>query len=675
MMVLHPPDEEAPLELDASIVLAPLGLYLLGALSGVVFPSLTRVPYGFALAGSLSAIAAGLWALANGPVRLDLPSVAPYAALNFRLDALSAYFLLIIGVLASAVSVYSFGYADARHYGGRAVGTAYCAFVGAMAGLVLADGVFSFLVFWELMSLASFVLVVHEHKEAEVRRAGFIYLAMTHAGAGFLVAGFMLLAGASGSLLFDGFRTAAGDLSPLLRDGAFLLFLVGFSAKAGVIPLHVWLPRAHPAAPSHVSALMSGVMIKTAIYGLIRVSTEFLAPMPAWWGWVILALGAVSAVLGVIYALMDHDLKRLLAYCSVENIGVILLGVGASMVLSANGARGAAVLALSAALFHTLNHALFKGLLFLGAGAVHRATGTRDMEKLGGLIHAMPWTAATFLVGSAAISAIPPFNGFASEWMTLQALLQVVAGGDGPPAIAAGAVATAALALTGGLAAFCFIKAFGVTFLGVARSAAAEHVREAPAAMTAAMAGLALACAVLGLFPTLAVQTTGAIAAAALAPTFLAATEVITAAPVSSYVPTGMLAAVAAFAVLALLVVRLIFGPVRERVSAPWVCGVLLEPRMQYSASALAKPVRIIFQGLLRPYRISERRHTHGAYFVTEVHYEGGLRPVYEAYLYRPVVSSLVRLASRVRRVQSGSLRLYLSYIFATLVVVLLLTR
>ncbi|MEK7216049.1 MAG: proton-conducting transporter membrane subunit, partial [Chloroflexota bacterium] len=312
-------------------MLAPVGVFLLGAVIAVLLPRFPRLPYAFTLAGSVASAGIALAPREDEILRVSLGSIAPFAALNFRLDGLSAYFLLIIGVLVGAVSAYALGYVDRRHYGGWASGAAFCAFVAAMAGVVLADGVFSFLLFWELMSLASFVLVVHDHQVAEVRRAGFIYLAMAHAGAGFVVAGFLLLAGQAGSLDFQAFRDSAGSLQPLVRNGAFVLFLVGFAAKAGVIPLHVWLPRAHPAAPSHVSALMSGVMIKLGIYGMVRVFFELLAPAEEWWGWLLLLLGVSSAVLGVLYALMEHDLKRLLAYHSVANIGIILIGVGSGI--------------------------------------------------------------------------------------------------------------------------------------------------------------------------------------------------------------------------------------------------------------------------------------------------------------------------------------------------------
>lgn len=649
-----------------------MALLLAGVLAALALPRLPQAPYLLTLGGGLALAGAAGWSLTAAPVRLDLGAVAPFARLLLRLDGLAAFFLLGIAGLTAAVSVYALGYVDRRHYGEPVVGAAFCAFVAAMAGVVLADGVFSFLLCWELMSLASFLLVMHDHQQAAVRRAGFIYIAMTHAGAAFLVAAFLLLAAATGSLTFDGFRSPAPGLDDLTRNGAFLLFLVGFAAKAGAIPLHVWLPRAHPVAPSHVSALMSGVMVKTALYALLRVAADLLAPGPEGWGWLVLAMGAVSAVLGVLYALMERDLKRMLAYSTVENVGIVLLGIGGYLVLAARGMGGPAGLALAAALFHALNHTAFKGLLFLGAGAVQRAAGTRDMERLGGLIRTMPWTAGCFLVGAAAIAAIPPLNGFASEWLTMQALLQVLAGTENPVVLALGAAAVGALALTGGLAALCFVRAFGVPFLGVPRSPEAAHTTEAPLAMRTGMGLLAAACLLLGLQPEVVTRPARQVAATLLPQGSLAGAVTV---PAGVYVPLGVAVALGLLAVLAAATVRLLWGAVGERVTAPWVCGVVLEPRMQYSGAALAKPIRLVFQRLLSPERLAERRYHQAPYFVAEIHYEGRLRAVYESALYRPVVALLVRASVQVRQLQSGSLRLYLAYIFATLVVVLVATR
>jgi len=380
---------------------------------------------------------------------------------------------------------------------------------------------------------------------------------------------------------------------------------------------------------------------------------------------------------GVLYALMEHDLKRLLAYHSVENVGIILMGFGAAFLLASLGQPVAAALALLAGLYHVLNHAVFKGLLFLGAGAVQQAAQTRDLEKLGGLIHRMPWTAATFLVGAAAISALPPLNGFVSEWLTYQSLLSLSAAG--PAAGIGAAIAAGLLALTGGLAAFCFVKAFGIAFLGMPRSENAEKAREVAPPMLLAMAFLALLCFVLGLLPTLVVRlldpVTLALVGASPQPS-------LGLAPLSVPVRTGSLAPLALFGLLAalaglgLILARAMGGPGRSRIAQPWSCGIDLEPSMQYSATALAKPVRIIFSWIVRPHREVELVHEpETPYFVSAVHYDASVHPVYEHFLYAPAVRSLLALAQQIRTLQNGSLRTYLAYLCATLVFVLLLTR
>ena len=426
----------------------------------------------------------------------------PGLNLGLRMDGLSAWFVLLLSSVAFPVVLAGVAYARAydRH-GGPRLAAATNLFLAAMQLVLLADGIYGFLLGWEVMALASYVLVVHEHATAGVRRAGFVYLGMTHIGAAFLLAGLLVLRAAGGGWEFSALRQAA--LEPPVRDLVFILALIGCATKAGVIPLHVWLPRAHPVAPSHVSALMSGVMLKVGIYGLVRISWDLLGGGPAWWGGLVLGLGLISAVLGVLYALMEHDLKRLLAFHSVENVGIVLIGVGTGQILAALGQPAGAALALGAGLFHALNHALFKALLFLGAGAVQQATGTRDLEEQGGLVRRMPQTAVLFLIGSAAISALPPLNGFASEWLTFQSLLALGRAAEVPLAVGA-AVAAGLLGLTGALAAACFVKAFGVAFLGLPRSEHAAQAREAPWLLRAGMLLLALACVTLGLLPGLA---------------------------------------------------------------------------------------------------------------------------------------------------------------------------
>ena len=668
-----------------------------------------------AVAGCAAAGWAGAWALLAGQafgVALDWQGV-PLCTLRFGLDPLTGFFTVVIALLGVLGAVYAVGYwgESVGCVAGRAGGTPapqgvggtpvaqgaggtlapqgrwalglgwaeYLVLVAAMFAVVAArDGV-AFLVAWEVMALSSFLLVMYERERPETLSAGWVYLAAAHLGAACLLAMFLVLGREAGAMDFAalGRSAAGGALAPGLATAVFVLALVGFGSKAGLVPMHVWLPEAHPAAPSHVSALMSGVMIKMGIYGLIRVGWELAAPGPSWWGALVLALGCVSAVLGVLYALMEHDLKRLLAYHSVENIGIIMMGLGAALLLSALGYPGAAALGLLAGLYHVLNHAVFKALLFLGAGAVQQSAGTRDLEKLGGLIRRMPWTAATFLVGSAAISALPPLNGFVSEWLTFQSLLALSAAG---PGLALGAVAAVGLlALTGGLAAFCFVKAFGITFLGMPRSEKVGEAREAALSMRLAMVFLAAVCFALGLFPTF---VAGLLAPVTIALVGVAAQPSLSlgllAAPPrgGTLAPLALIGFLAALLGLAMLLGRMIGGPGRSRVAPPWGCGIDLEPSMQYTATALATPIRIIFRSLVRPHQDVKRQYREGiAYFVSGVRYEGGVHPVYEHFLYAPAVRMALALSRRIRLMQNGSLRTYLAYLCGTLVAVLLLTR
>ncbi|MBI2365237.1 MAG: hydrogenase 4 subunit B, partial [Deltaproteobacteria bacterium] len=368
----------------------------------------------------MAALAFGLAGLAGGSMRLMVPDLLPIGGAAFGTDRLSTFFVVVIAVGAIPAALYALGYT--REYTGKhslaGMGIAFNVFIAAMILVALARNLLTFLALWELMSLASYFLVMTEHEREDTVRAGWIYFVMTHAGFAALFLGFLLLALATGTMDFADWGAAAAKLDPTSRNLIFVLLALGFGSKAGVIPLHVWLPRAHPAAPSHVSALMSGVMIKLGVYGLVRVAFDWLGTGPVWWGGAILVVGAVSAVLGVLYALVEHDLKRLLAYHSVENIGIIMLGLGGGMLFQLSHLPGLAALALVAGLYHTLNHAAFKSLLFMGAGAVLHATHTRNMEEMGGLIKRMPQTAALFLVGSVAIAALPPLNGFISEWLT-----------------------------------------------------------------------------------------------------------------------------------------------------------------------------------------------------------------------------------------------------------------
>jgi hydrogenase-4 component B len=459
------------------------------------------------------------------------------------------------------------------------------------------------------------------------------------------------------------------------RNSIFLLALIAFGSKAGIVPLHVWLPRAHPAAPSHVSALMSGVMIKLGIYGLVRVVFDFMQGGPAWWGGLLLAVGSASALLGVLYALVEHDLKRLLAYHSVENIGIILIGLGAGSILQSFGLHALAMLGFAGALFHTLNHACFKGLLFLGAGCVIQQTHTGNLEELGGLIKRMPHTAWSFLVGSAAIAGLPPLNGFASEWMVFQSLLAGTY--ISQPEVAIGfPIAVGALALTSGLAAACFVKAFGISFLAMPRSDHAAQAREAHWSMLAVMAVLAGGCVVLGLTAPMVVQ--GLYGVLASVPGLSAGesrppSHVWLTGPAGIAQVSPLLLAVLLGGIVFVVAVAMRARGLRVRRTDTWGCGRISQtPRMEYTASAFAEPLRRIFSELYRPSEdLSISAHPESRYFVRSITYTSSVVPWFEKALYDPVRQGIEALARQVRRLQAGSVHVYLLYVATALMVAL----
>jgi hydrogenase-4 component B len=595
--------------------------------------------------------------------------------LGYALDALAGWFLLVLALLGSAVAVYSLAYFAHERNAGRVafVGVGFNLLLGALELTFVADGVVGFLLAWEIVTLATSALVATEHERAPSRRAAFLYLAMSHVGTGCLIAGFFLLAPGARSLAFADVLGAHAAAAPY-RDLAFLLFLAGFGTKAGMIPLHVWLPEAHPAAPSPVSALMSGALIKVGIYGLFRVCVGGLGPPAATWGGIVLALGAVSMVLGVLYALMQHDLKRLLAYHSIENIGIILLAAGAGMTAWSVGRVELAVLGLVASLLHVLNHALFKGLLFLGAGGVVAASGTRNLEQMGGLARRMPWTAAFFLIGAAAISGLPLLNGFVSEWLAFQTLLLGFHATSATFVRVAFPVGGALLGLTSALAAACFVKAFGITFLALPRSAGAGEARESHWLMLAPQAALAAGCVVLGLVPGPAIAALTRLAGAlvgAAPPAPIAVGWLRVSAPGAFdwlSLPLAALAAAAAGLVPLLLASR---GALRRRVVPAWGCGGELGAATEYTATAFSKPLMMIFSAIYRPTREVSRVET-APYYPSEVRYRAELEPTFERFVYQPLVRGVLGLARRLRVIQAGSLHAYLAYVM-TLVLLLVL--
>jgi hydrogenase-4 component B len=583
---------------------------------------------------------------------------------------------VVLAVVGGAVALYSVAY-FAHGYGPRRsafVGVACNLLLGSLELVFVADGAIAFLFAWELMTLTTAALVATEHERAQSRRAAFLYLAMSHVGTGCLVAGFLLLGSGTPSLAFVDLHGPHATALPF-RDVLFLLFLAGFGVKAGVIPLHVWLPEAHPAAPSPISALMSGVLIKTGIYGVFRVCVFGLGPPAMAWGSLVFALGAVSMVLGVLYALMQHDLKRLLAYHSIENIGIILVAAGVGMLALASGHPGLANLAFAASLLHVLNHALFKALLFLGAGGVVAATGTRQIEEMGGLARRMPWTAGFFLLGAAAISGLPFLNGFVSEWLVFQSLLSGFHTSTDTLVRVAFPIGAALLGLTTALAAACFVKAFGITFLALPRSPKADAARESHPLMLVPQAALAAACVFLGLVPGPAVAALVRLAGGFTdaGPGSRVADGLFRIAPSPAgfdwlSLPAVALAMLSALALATLLGTRVSF----QRRSAPtWGCGGELSAETEYTATAFSKPLMMIFGAIYRPTREVSRLET-APYYAREVRYRAEVEPTFERFVYRPLTRAILDLADRMRFIQAGSLHAYLGYVM-TLVLVLVM--
>jgi hydrogenase-4 component B len=649
-----------------------------------------------ALAGAVAGLGVSLGVLLGDPGRTltqPLPDLFPFARLSLAVDGLSAYFLLVISVVAVAAAIYGPAYLrahspDAGPARQAAQAFALNVFLGCMVFVCCAGDALSFLLCWEGMTLASYVLVVSDDRDGENARAGLLYMVMTHGGTALLLVAFLALTERAGAFDFAALRAAAGDLDGTTRTTLFFLAFGGFATKAGVVPLHVWLPRAHPAAPSHVSALMSGVMLKVAIYGMLRFGFDLLAPvaepLPASWGWTVLVAGTISAVLGVLYALQQHDLKRLLAFHSVENIGIILIGVGLAMILwRTEGAGVLATVALTAALLHTVNHAAFKGLLFLGAGSVLCRTHVRNIEELGGLARRMPWTAGLFLLGAVAISALPPLNGFVSEWLTFQALLGAASRLHGPAGLCI-VFSAAMLALTGGLAAACFAKAFGVTFLGRARTPQAEHATEAPPSMIAGMVWLGALCVALGVAPGYAMRLLDAPTAGLLhgpgasavvtarGPLVLSAgltSSGISATTISMTVMAALLIALAAMA----WTLRRGLRRAPPRTAPTWTSGMIPTARFDYTATAFAKPLRFVFAALYRPRREVTRETAGTPYVVRRIHYAGEIVDLSETQIYHRVQRGITALSRTIRARSTGRIYGYIGFVLGTLFVALLL--
>ena len=634
-------------------------------ISRALFPLSATIALALALVGG--------FAIGMPPQSTVLPLGLPDLPFHLRVDSLSAFFLLLLGATSAAISLFSAGYFRSNE--GTAPGIItfqYHAFVAAMALVLISDDAYVFMVAWEVMALASYFLVTTEHRIPEIRRAGLLYLVIAHVGAIAILLCFGVLQGGSGDYTFGSMRSMV--LNGAWPSVAFFLALTGFGAKAGLLPLHVWLPEAHPAAPSPVSALMSGVMLKTAIYGLLRVTFDLLGSQVWWWGVVALTLGLVTALFGVVFAAVQTDMKRLLAYSSIENIGIIVAGIGLVILFKVYDKTLLAAITLTAVLYHTLNHAFFKSLLFLATGSVLHATKERSLGKLGGLIHRMPWVAWLALVGTLAIAGIPPLNGFVSEWLLLQAFLftpslpQTFVNMLVP-------IAAAALVLTAALTAYVMVKFYGVVFLGRPREPNLAYAKDAGRFERAALVYLAVGCVVLGVLPVYVIELIDPINVVLIGST---ATPRIAAnwlllAPISpdrsSYSPFVVLVAIVGVVLLTItLVHRLYHGRVRR--APPWDCGFPLQtPRMQDTAEGFGQPIRQIFEPFFRM-----QRHLPSP-FDAAPRYSVQIEDPFWFWLFVPVIRGAEWVARTAGRIQQGRISVYLTYSFCTLLALLFFVR
>ena len=657
-----------------SACLALIAAWGLIGLAGLLRPTSLRFvgrtlfPLGAICGLALAVVAAT--SLMTPSEQTILPIGLPDLPVHLRRDALASLFLLLLGATSAGISIFAAGYFRKGH--GTAPGLLclqYHLFLASMGLVLLADDAYAFMVAWETMALSSYFLVTTQHGIPEIRRAGFLYLLIAHVGALAILLSFGVMQGGSWQFTFDAMRSA--HLDPYWAAGAFFLALFGFGAKAGLVPLHVWLPEAHPAAPSPVSALMSGVMLKMAVYGVLRVTFDLLGRPDWWWGMALLAIGLFSALYGVVFAAAQTDMKRLLAWSSIENLGIIFTGIGLAIVFHGVGMNSLSALALIAALYHTLNHAFMKSLLFLGTGAVLHSTGERNLGRLGGLIHRMPWVAWLTLIGALATAGLPPLNGFVSEWLLLQSFLFAH---EVPRTFVNMLlpIGAAVIALCAALTAYLMVKFFGVIFLGQPREPGLEHAQDASVLERAGLVWLALGCFVLGLMPTrvigalrVVVEQLGGVSLPHLdAPWWLL---VPLAGRGASYSAPLLLITLVVCVLLSVFMVR-VFYHRRARRAAPWDCGVDgLTPRMQDTAEGFGQPIRHIFGAFF-----AMKRELPSA-FDTQPVYRVSVGDRFWQRLYVPLGDTVQRIADACAWLQQGRIATYLLYSFVTLVLLLAL--
>ncbi len=666
-----------------------VSLFLGGAMlsllsrSGKFARSMIFVP---SMAGSALTILFSIDVLAGKPLSWAIPNMIPFFNFEILVVGVSAFFMLIIGIVSFAVSLYSMGYSKEYEITKRisAFGFLFNIFILSMFLVVGSNNGFFFLVFWELMSLASFFLVIYDHEKEGNLKSGITYLVMTHFGTFFIVVSFLLGYVQTGNFSFDSLRNSSSSFPFLIKNLMFVFAFIGFGTKAGMVPLHTWLPQAHPSAPSNVSSLMSAVMIKIGIYGLVRTVLDFTgfgaSPDYSWWGLLMVAAGSASALIGVLYAVIERDIKRALAFSSIENIGIILVGFGLSIVFASYHLVSLSVLALVASMYHTINHAVFKGLLFMGAGSVVYATHTKNIEDLGGVIKYMPWTALLFLIGAVSIAGLPPFNGFVSEWLTLQAILS---SSQIPSTVLQISIAFASLpfALTMGIAAATFVKLFGITFLSRARSKHVLNIKEVPRNMIAGMSILAAVCILLGVIPFLGISLISTAFHLSSQPSspFDAITLQNTAG--TSFANLSMpvvLIILSAMAVAIFGFIRVIGGKTTKTICGTWDCGFgSLNERMECTATSLSQPIRAVFRVFFKPHNETNKEFfgQTNQYLVKTIKFNSVTKNIFEENLYQTIVNSTLFVLDRIHKIQTGKVNSYLLYILITAVLLLLFVR
>lgn len=670
--------------------------YIFGALFSQVFRKYGNGKPFFipTIVGSIFLIVLSLNIIINGSsVQIELKADSVFSVNEFLIDGVAAFFLLLIGIVSLSVSIYSLGYIkeyiENKHV--TVFGFFFNTFILSMILLVSSNDVFTFIVFWELMSITSFFLVIYKHENDSNLKSGIVYLIMTNMGTALILASLLLLSSQTGNFSFESFRLSSDSFSGSLKNVIFILAFIGFGTKAGIVPLHIWLPYAHPSAPSNVSALMSAIMIKTAVYGLIRIIYDFSGVGSGatdnsefvWWGLLFVTIGSISSVVGVLYSVIEKDIKRALAYSSIENIGIIFIGLGLSVVFLSFNLVYLSAFAMLAAMYHLLNHAIFKSLLFMGAGAIIFRTHTANMERLGGLVKKMPWTALFFLIGVLSISGLPFFNGFVGEYLLMLSLISSYHIHDIIITISIG-LASSVFALTLGIVLAAFVKIFGISFLSKPRSEIIYKIKEVPRTMIAGMGIVAFVCIILGLIPSIGI---GLINHAfnfqlPLNQTLFSFGSNLSQAGMNNNISELSLPVVLViFASILFAAAGFIYGVggrTKQRIFETWSCGFgNLNERMQYTPSSLSQPILHVFRNFYKPTLTIQSIpfNSSNPYLKKSVKIQISEKNIIEEFMYKPIINTLFKAHEGIKKFQKGKVNLYLLNILVTIILLLLYVR